>query len=191
MFDQKEIRAYRAISAPKDLRDKVLSSCAEQPKRKDSHIYMKWASSIAACFVLVMVLTVFAVGEYGSISVSLSDSTLAKEQSVVYIPNGGVQPISLSRELADTYIPLTLDGHADLSVSGGVMQIVDPDTDEALYTGTEYSMDGKTLVRWTVRADDTAQIFEMTVRGRFETEKIILSYDESDHVWTITRVDAE
>jgi hypothetical protein len=138
-----------------------------------------------------MVLTVFAVGEYGNVSVFLSDSTIEKEKSVVYIPNGGVQPISLHRELTDTYIPLTLDGHAELSVSGGVMQIVDPDTDETLYTGTEYSMDGKTLVRWTVRADDTAQIFEMTVRGRFETEKIILSYDESDNVWTVTRVDAE
>lgn len=192
MFDQKEIDAYRKISAPADLRDKVLSSCAEQtPRKRDPRVYMRWGSSIAACFVLAMVLTVFAAGGYGNVSVSLSDCELEKEQSVVYVPNGGVQGISMYRELAETVIPLSLDGHAELSVSDGFMNIMKTDTDEILYVGTEYSMDGKTLVHWTVCADDTAHVFEMTVRGIFDTEKIILSYDESDNVWTVTRVDAE
>jgi hypothetical protein len=192
MFDQKEIKAYRAISAPADLRDKVLSSCAEQaPRKGDSRVFMKWASSIAACFVLVMVLTVFAAGEYGVVSVAFPDGELIKEQSVVYVPDGGAQPVSLYRELAETVIPFSLDGHAEISVSDGIMNIIEPDTDKILYTGTEYSMDGKTLVHWTVCADDTARVYEMTVRGIFDTEKIILSYNESDHVWTVTRVDAE
>ncbi len=192
MFDQKEIAAYRKISAPSDLRDKVLSSCTDAaPRKKTSREYMRWISSVAACLILVTVLTVFAAGEYGTLSVSLSDSELIKEQSVVYAPNGGIQSISMQRDLKTTEIPLLLDGHAVLSVSDGVMSIMKPDTDEILYTGTEYSMNGKTLVLWTVCADDTAHTFEMTVRGAFKTEKIILTYDESENAWTATRDDAE
>ena len=192
MFNQKEIQAYRAISAPSDLRDKVLSSCAEQPlRKKDSRFYMKWVSSIAACFALVAVLSVFAAGEYGHVSVSLSGGELVKERAVVYVPEDGVQPLSMQRELAETVIPISLDGHAEISVSDGIMNVIRSDTNEILYTGTEYSMDGKTLVHWTVCADDTARVYEMTVRGIFDTEKIILAYDESDNVWTATRVGAE
>ena len=188
MFDQKEIAAYRKISAPVDLRDKVLSSCTDvAPRKKTSLTNRRWLSSVAACLILVTVLTVFAAGEYGAFSVSLSGSELMKEESVVYAPNNGVQSISVQRDLRTTEIPLLLEGHVELSVSDGVMSIKEPDTDAILYTGTEYSMDGKTLVLWTVCADDTAHAFEMTVRGAFKTEKIILSYDESQNAWTLMR----
>ena len=192
MFDPKEIEAYRKISAPVDLKDKILSSCTDAaPKKRNLHEYRKWISSIAACFVLVAVLAVVGVGNYGAVSVSVSDSELGKEQSVTYVPNDGVQSISVYREsvkTADAVIPLLFDGHAELSVSGGVMNIVDTkDTEKVLYSGTEYSMDGKTLVCWAISADDDAYAFEMTVQGTFQTEYILLTYDSANDIWTVSR----
>ncbi len=192
MFNQKEIEAYRSVSAPVDLRDKILSSGADMaPKKRTPREYMRRASSIAACFVLVAVLTVFAAGSFGNVSVSLSGSELYEDKSMTYVSNGGAQSISVHRERTETTIPLAFDGHAELSVSNGVMKIVSEETQEVLYTGTDYSIDGKTLVHWVVYADDTAQTFEMTVRGTFKTEKIILTYHVSENEWTVTRTDAE
>lgn len=192
MFNQKEVEAYRNISAPDALRDKVLSSCADAAPRKRSALaYRKWASSIAACFVLVMALAALGIGRFANVSVSLSDSKLAHEQSVEYRSKNGAKSISVYRDGGEETIPLFLDGRAELSVSDGIMYIMDPETEEVLYTGTEYSMDGKTLVRWTINARDDAHPLEMTVRGVFKTEKIILTYDASEETWTVTRKDAE
>ncbi len=188
MFNQKEIAAYRSISAPDALRDKVLSSGVNMaPQKRNPREYMRWVSSVAACFVLVAVLTVFGAGSFGHVSVSLSGSELHEDKSMTYVLNGGAQPISVHRERTETTIPLSLDGHAELSVSNGVMKIVSEDTEEVLYTGTEYSIDGKTLVNWVVYADDDAKTFEMTVRGAFKTEKIILTYDAAENEWTVIR----
>jgi hypothetical protein len=188
MFDQKEVAAYRSISAPDSLRDKVLSSCANMaPKKRNPREYMRMVSSIAACFVLVAVLAVFGAQSYGHVSVSLSGEKLREDQSMIYHSPISAQVASMYREREGTAVLFEFDGHAALSVSDGVMAIVDADTQDILYTGTEYAIDGKTLVNWTVHADDTAKTFEMTVRGAFKTEKIILTYDADENEWSVIR----
>ncbi len=151
---------------------------------------MRWASSVAACFVLVAVLTVLGAGNFGNVSVSVSDEELTKERSVVYDLNDG-RAAPAAHGLAETTVEMTIEGHAALSVSDGSMNIVKADTGDVLNTGTDLSIHGETLVHWTVSADENAHIFEMTVRGTFKTEKIILTYDVSEKNWMLTRTDAE
>ncbi len=192
MFDSKEVAAYRNISAPNDLRDRVLSSCGSlAPKKRDMGALMRHLSSLAACFVLAAVLVMFVVQDLTAFSVSVSDHELVKGQDVVYAPNDGTQGYSVARA-SETNVALTLDGHAELSVSNGMLHIYGAaNDDKLLYTGTDYSVHGKTLVCWVVSADDQTQPFEMTVRSTFKSEKIILTYDASNDSWTLTRSEIE
>ncbi len=188
MFDPKEISAYRSISAPDGLRDKVLSSCANvTPRKKSPMSYMKWVSSLAASLVLVALLTVFAANEFGSFSVSTGDGELPRERSVAYVPDEASQGISLLSESGEVVISLAVDGNVTLSVSEGTLYIVSPDGEEILFEGPEYDAEGKTSVYWSVPTDDAAKTFEMTARGTFKTEKLLLAFDESQMKWTITR----
>ncbi len=190
MFDSKEIAAYRELSAPIDLRDKVLSSLADEAPKRNSARFIKQLSSLAACFVLAAVLVLFGAREYGNVSVSVSGEELKKERSVVYNPNNEIEGYSMTRA-SETNVALTLDGHAELSVSNGILRIFAEDDDTVLYTGTDYAIDGKTLVHWTVLADDIANTYELTLKGAFKTEKIILSYDMASEAWTLTRSNRE
>ncbi len=188
MFDPKKISAYRSISAPDGLRDKVLSSCANvTPQKKSPMSYMKWASSLAASLVLVVLLTVFAANEYGSFSVSTGGGELPRERSVAYVPDEASQGISLLSESGEAVISLAIDGRVTLSVSEGTLYVVSPDGEEILFEGTEYDAEGETSVHWSVPTDDTTKTFEMTARGAFKTEKFLLAFDESALTWTITR----
>ncbi len=190
MFDEKEIAAYRNISAPSDLRDKVLSSCmAETPKRNDLRKFTRVISSIAACLLLATVLTTYAFGSYGDLDVSVSDRVLNEESSLTFTTQDNGIAVAAHREIPVTTIPLTFDGHATLRVSGGVMNVIEDG--EISYIGTEYATDGKTLVYWTVSGDETSQALEMTVIGRFKTETIILAYDETTAAWVVTREQAK
>ncbi len=188
MFDPKEIEAYRNISAPEGLREKILSCDTAVVQKRNRAVFLKQISTIAACFVLVAVLTVFAARDLGDFSVSIASGEIPQGRTVAYEPDSSAeQALSVTRDPEETIISLTLDGNAELSVSDGTLHVVDSETNEILYTGTAYSARGETLVYWTVRADETADCFEMTVKGAFKTETIILSYSESDGEWTLTR----
>ncbi len=190
MFDEKDIAAYRHISAPRDLRDKVLSSCTvETPVRRNPRKMMRVISSLAACLVLATVLTTYAFGSYGTLDVAVSDRVLNEESSLTFTEQNNDIAVAMLRDIPVTTVPLTFDGHATLRVSGGLMNIIE--NGEILYTGTEYKTNGKTLVHWAVSGDETSQPVEMTVIGRFKTETITLSYDETSGAWIVAREKAE
>ena len=186
MFDEKEIAAYRSIAAPQDLKDKVLSSCtAQTPKRRDLRKLSRVISALAACLVLATVLTTYAVGNYTSLDVAVSDRVLNEDSSLAFTAQDNGIAVAMHREVPVTTVPFTFDGHATLRVSGGVMNVIE--NGEIVYIGTEYETNGKTLVHWTVSGDETSQTLEMTVIGRFKTETIVLHYDEANGAWIVAR----
>ncbi len=190
MFDQKEIEAYRKITAPDTLRDKVMSSCADTAPRKNAPLfYMKRISAIAACFVLVAVLSVFAAQNFGGYSVAIASGELPRERSVAYDPASEPAPLAIAREADEAVITLSIDGRCELTVSDGTLYLADEENGELTDHGPRCEVGGETLVHWTVRADDKTQTFEMTVRGTFKTEKLILQWDEAGMTWTLTRLD--
>ena len=76
MFDSKDIEAYRNIKAPRGLYERIAAE-ASAPKKKarviENVAFMRSASMIAACFLLVITLTF----------------TLGREASDLYICVGG------------------------------------------------------------------------------------------------------
>ncbi len=181
MFDPKEVAAYRSISAPETLGDRIFATLDSAPRKKSPLSYMKWVSTAAACLVLVLVLSVFAANDFGNFTVSTEGGELARERMTSSEPVG----YSLAEENGEITIALWIEGKATLSVSDGTLRALD-ETETLLFEGTEYGTSGKTLVRWTVCTEDITKTFEFTARGAFKTETLLFAFDEDQGQWLLT-----
>lgn len=193
MFDPKEVEAYRKISAPADLRERVLSSYADIPSAGwNPYSMLRMASSVAACLVLVIVLSVFTIGRIGDASVSVSGESLLPECSASVHPEYGVAPLSV-QPIAKSMTPsvslpitLTLAEKTVISVSDGALSLMG-DGEETVSLGSSFTADGQLTVNWCLPYDGTQNAFVMTLRGTLKSETLILSYDEWSGEWTLNR----
>ncbi len=193
MFDQKEVEAYRKITAPADLRERVLSSYADIPSAGwNPYSMLRMASSVAACLVLVIVLSVFTIGRIGDASVSVSGETLLPECSASVQPEYGVAPLSV-QQIAKSMtlsvslpITLTLSEETVISVSDGTLCMTGDDQ-ETVSLGSSFTADGNITLNWCLESDGTKNAFVMTLRGTLKSETLILAYDDLSGDWTLTR----
>lgn len=151
---------------------------------------MKMYATLAACFVLIVAFSVFAVGNFGDLSVSIYGKTLSSQP--VILSESGVAPATYSTEprmAGGTTVPLELkiSSETDISVSGGFMKICDAKSEEELYSGTEFTAQTDLLIYWSVMADNEKPHFEMTVNGQKRSYVLLLDFDENTKEWTIRR----
>lgn len=197
MFDKKIVDAYKEISAPEELKERVMSSCLDEKtsERGSFSRNLRMYATLAACFVLIVAFSVFAVGNFGDLSVSVYGKTLTSEPMALSEPD--TAPIAYSagpRMVRRMTVPLELevDSETEISVSGGVMRVCDAVTEEELYSGTgEYTASADLIVYWTVDADEEETHFEMAVNGRKKSYVLLLDYDEEAELWTICRKKTE
>lgn len=66
MFDKKTVDAYKQITEPDELKEKVMAACLvdKAPEKRNFFGTMRMYATLAACFVLVIVFSVFAVGKF-------------------------------------------------------------------------------------------------------------------------------
>lgn len=193
MFDNKEIEAYRKISAPADLREKVLSSCTEEmkPARNVSRM-IRTVSTLAACLILVICFSVMALGHFSETEIFISGEMLTHENEKTL--SASVTPATYEvRTLSPTVevpITLTTKGNAKISVSNGVLCVLNRENGEVLATvssGTVYETAKDAAFVWVVSADTEQKNFEMTVKRLFNTEIIKLTYEETTGEWMISQ----
>ena len=193
MFDSREIAAYQKISAPASLKEKVLSSCTEERSPKmDRNRVIRRVSSLAACFILVICFSVMAIGAFGSVDVSVSGRALdAGDARTV---SSGIAPLGMAGARALSYVdvPIAIDvkGNTDITVSGGMLYVLDGENKEisaTVLSGTVYRTDADTSFIWTVGAEAEKKDFTMTVESLFKKEIITLTYDENTGEWGISR----
>ena len=194
MFDKKEVEAYQNISAPDDLRERVLSACeAVQPRKRSLAEAVRMLSALAACFVLVAVFSVFAIGNFGTFSVSVDGKTLTENRITLAANECDVAPLAM-RMLSGKEVPLlfTLSEETEFSVSGGTMRMFDPETNALLASGSTLVAENDVMIRWTVlaEADETNRenvSFEMMVCSGKKSYTVVLAFDEDAQVWTVLR----
>lgn len=64
MFDKKTVDAYKQITAPDELKEKVMAACFvdKAPEKRNFFGTMRMYATLAACFVLVIVFSVLPSG---------------------------------------------------------------------------------------------------------------------------------
>jgi len=196
MFDKNTVDAYKNITAPDELKEKVMASCSSDGTSEKRSFFgnMRMYATLAACFVLIVVFSAFAVGNFGDLSVSVSGRTLSSQP--VVLSESGITPITYSTEprmASRTTVPVELKTgrETDISVSGGLMKICDAKSGKELYTGTEFTAHADLLIYWSVTAENENPHFEMTIDGQKNSCILLLDFDENTKEWTICRKKAK
>ncbi len=190
MFDKKTVDAYQKITAPDDLKEKVLASClaAKEPEKRNWMKSMRLISSLAACLILAVAFSIFAVKNFGEVSVSVGGRTLMSDP--VELSEFNISPALYSVESRVAYrtsvpVEVSITDETQISVSGGMMKICDAKTGEKLYTGSEFTAESDVVIDWTVETETDEKQFEMLIDGQKKTYILVLSWDDDTGCWTI------
>lgn len=190
MFDKKTVDAYQKITAPDDLKEKVLASClaAKEPEKRNWMKSMRLISSLAACLILAVAFSIFAVKNFGEVSVSVGGRTLMSDP--VELSEFNISPALYSVESRVAYrtsvpVEVSITDETQISVSGGMMKICDATTGEKLYTGSEFTAESDVVIDWIVETETNEKQFEMLIDGQKETYILVLSWDDDTGGWTI------
>lgn len=97
MFDSRDIEKYRSVKAPEGLMEKILADAGE-PKKQARVIgkgaFVRSASAIAACFLMVITLTLMLGREPSELYISVGGESLDRTGESLSI---GEMPALLSR----------------------------------------------------------------------------------------------
>ena len=180
MFDERTVNAYRSVTAPSTLKEKVLarqeSVKTVKYKKKTSHL-VRQLSAAAAC--LVLIVGVWSVTrEQGSLESGIH-ATVLVEDAQEMIRTADAVPVTVE-------LKLDLTGEAELTCKAGELLVQGKDDISPVNRGSEWRTDGSAVVLWQVPALDTVQTYEMTVNGENETVSILLSYDAAENCWAVS-----
>ena len=182
MFDERAVSAYRSITAPSDLKEKVLAqqksakAVKEQQKRKKLRL-TRQLSAAAACLVL-MVGAWSMTREQGGLESGIHATVLADEaQGMVRMAGADPVTVELNMDFPEGALFTCRDG--ELLVQG-------EDDITPVSRGNAWRIEGKALVLWQVPAFETAQIFELTVNAETESVTVVLSYDTEKSCWAVS-----
>ena len=179
MFSENQIKEYKSISAPEELRQKVLSMKKAEKKQafkvRNIGIY-----AAAACLVLVLSLS--GIFGNGDISASLNGKPLGDEAVSVQSDSSIAMLDARSLDELSVDIEIETGKNAEIEVSDGSIQISDTETGEV---SENTSFKGKKIVRWSIPNADESRAYEMTVTFKNgKTETITLEYDRDAMCWT-------
>lgn len=183
MFDEKEIKAYQSISAPDELRERVLSVGNSSARRNIQHRVRAFAA-MAAGLILLVGLPVYVLRNISEPEILLRGELLTAD--VISIVDESAVPAEASARSTPTFsVPLELElkRETEISVTEGVMRVTDPETGELLYTGTEFTSKGNVIVNWSTVVPDEKHTYYMTLKDGINSSEVILSYDG---YWTIS-----
>lgn len=179
MFSENQIKAYKSISAPDELRQKILGM---EKTEKKSGFKMRNIGIYAAAACLVLVVSLSGLFGGNDFTASLGGQEIGKD-AVAVQPDSGIAMLD-ARAASELSLDIEVetDQAAEVTVSAGSVQISDYDTGE-VKENAEAS--GKNIVRWTIINADENETYEMRFDfNRGKSTEIILEYDREAMCWT-------
>lgn len=182
MFKNEDIKAYRDISAPESLRERVIAS-ARQEKKKPMILSapIRSIAAIAACFVFA-VLVMIPMLNGGGNEIYFDGEKIGNEGIALAAENNGVMPIEARVMGLDFSLSLDVDGECLVHVSEGRVGDIGASCMES-----DANLSGDTTIRWIIDLPDTEKTYFMTVETEDESFTLNLEYGEGG--WEISRVD--
>lgn len=175
MFSDKQKKAYSAVKAPDELRERVLAS-AENNQNDKTVLFRTQFSRIAAaaaCVVFVAVAVFYAFGNNNGIDVSVNGIAVEENQTVALTE---VSPLARSAPQAEIKLKLDISADAFITVDSGCFDVVGKESGL-----TEYSAEESIEIIWK---SNGMQKSEMTVDYGRKTCVLVLEYDGE---WVVTR----
>jgi hypothetical protein len=196
MFSDSEKKAWKSISAPEELRERVLKlgetgSCK---KRFDiSSRSLNRFGTIAACFVLMLVLSAaLFIPKNDDFTVSF-EGTVLGDNTVEFTPEPSGPAIVLTREvdpIRQTFeFVIEAKGETAVTVSGGDLYRIDGES-TLLCVGGSHTFDRNAVMVYTVSANDGDE-FQITIQRGKNTQIIKITYNELTNSWSVRKITAD
>ena len=175
MFTEAQKTAYQNMTAPAELRGKVLDMARSAPAKpvRSKRPVRRWMSTaVAACLLLVASVSLLPRG--GEVSLQL-DGMPVTETATAFSAS---TPMA-ARAMASMCLPVTVETEkdADVSVSCGQIMTVD---------GTEVTTvaAGETTLYWAISPVDTSEEYSLCIYGDTVT-RMTLAFDAKENCWTV------
>ena len=176
MFTEVQKTAYQNMTAPAELRGKVLEmarSAPAKPVERKQPIRRWMTTAVAACLILVASVSLLPQG--GNVTLRM-DGVEVTERATAFSAN---TPMT-ARAIASMCLPVTVETEtaAELQVSHGALMAED---------GTEVNAvdAGATTLYWAIQNLSTDEEYLLTVQGD-DTTLMTLAFDAEENCWTVS-----
>lgn len=182
MFDQKQTAAFQSITAPDELREKILAM--EQGSKRKPHIII---SICAAACLLLLVAIPLSGRLLQKNPVFYANGTIIESDAMLLSESGGASMATFARSVPKYTAEISAEfpEKTVLTVSDGTMELVSPDSTEVIGGGTECTAKGNFLIRWTVDIPTSDAEYYLTADTKGGTRKYLLYYDFGKKAWYI------
>lgn len=173
MFSEAQKSAYRAVTAPESLRERVLDMATDMPQKKKPA--GRWlTTAVAACLVLVMSSALLPKGG----TEILVGGTAVGDAPVAVDGNSGV---ALARAVETLRVPLTVKTKKEMTLTpeDGVLRSA-----EALIA-VNAVIDSREELFWEIENPDTAETYVLHVDSGDGSSALTLAFDAAENCWTV------
>lgn len=170
MFDDTQIQSYKSITAPADLRQKVMTACENTGKVRHFSVpkIMYGVAPVAACLLLLVPILMFGKADPLMLNVG---STALSSESVTLPPVAMCAAYGLrTASLEPQQYTVTLTGNQDMEVVSADGLVV---TDE----------EGN--ISWTVNVPNETMVYELILLAEGETYEVSLRYSVADGSFSV------
>lgn len=176
MFSREEMDAYKKISAPNELKEKV-ANCTLKKRSIQMTTIFKITTALAACIALVVSMSVFLNNR--SVDIVVSGQKLRK--SVVFYD---VSPTTDMRTSSMYNIPVEIKTERDahLTVTHGTM------TMNGNTPATNMDISEAVTVWWNLERSNEMPKCEMTIEQNGKKTLIILEFNDAEQKITAKKV---
>lgn len=176
MFTEEQKTAYQNMTAPAELREKVLEMAKTAPAKpvERKRPARKWMSTaVAACLVVVVGATML-LPRGGNVTLRM-DGVEVTETATAFSAN---MPMT-ARAIASMCLPVTVETEWDAEISVSCGQVLAED-------GTEVSVvsAGETTLYWAISPVDANEEYTLRVCGEKST-CMTLAFDAEENCWTV------
>ncbi len=184
MFDQKQTDAFRSITAPMELKEKVLA--LEQKKPRNNRRIIMSLSSAAACLLLVAAIPLLNKIPQKNPVFSVNGTAIGSEALLLTENNSGVMTAAARTVQKYTaVISAKFPTNTVITVSDGSLELTDTDTNEIIGFGTECTAEGDTTIRWTVDIPTENAQYYLTADTDGKEKTFEMYYESATSAWYI------
>ncbi len=184
MFDQKQTDAFRSITAPMELKEKVLA--LEQKKPRNNRRIIMSLSSAAACLLLIVAIPLLGRIPQKNPVFSVNGTAIGNESLLLSENNSGVMAASARTiQKYTAVISAEFPASTVITVSDGSLELTDTDTNDFIGGGAECTAEGNTIIRWTVDIPTENAQYYMTTDTDGKEKTFKMYYESATSAWYI------
>ncbi len=182
MFDERTVKAYRSITAPPELKARVLAR-AESEKavqlknRKKMPRTLRQLSAAAAC--LVLIVGVWAASRESGRGLGITADAVVLEASAdqELLRAAAEEPVTVKVEISRK---------AELSCGEGELLVQEKGDAAPVNQGQSCRVGKNTTVLWQIPAADAEESYALTLSCGSETRTLTLLYDTAENCWAVS-----